>query len=181
MSIDVFELERAQDRELRAVEDAVQAAEWKCAEEPKADPAARAQQLADEALATMKAMARLCGEYWGYGIAGAIRDVPAAVGRLRRRLNHGAALIARALELAQAFAADAGRPLSSVDDLIAAKPHYQRLIEETMERWDLLQRRPGPLDREMIAASRAAVERGEGEDVADILARLETGGPLVKE
>ena len=38
-----------------------------------------------------------------------------------------------------------------------------------------------PLNRERIAESQAAYQRGEGEPVSDVIARLEQGGPLVKE
>jgi hypothetical protein len=37
------------------------------------------------------------------------------------------------------------------------------------------------LQRERIAESQAAYERGQGEPVADVVARLEQGGPLVKD
>ena len=50
-----------------------------------------------------------------------------------------------------------------------------------MARWELLDRPRPPLDREQIARSLAEFERGECEDVADVLARLERGGPLVRE
>ena len=45
----------------------------------------------------------------------------------------------------------------------------------------MLDRPHKPLNRERIAKSQAAYERGEGEPVSDVITRLEQGGPLVKE
>jgi len=38
-----------------------------------------------------------------------------------------------------------------------------------------------PLHRERIAESQAACAHGNGEPVSDLIARLEQGGPLVKD
>jgi hypothetical protein len=38
-----------------------------------------------------------------------------------------------------------------------------------------------PLQREWIAEAQVAYQRGEGEPVAEVIARLEQGGSLVKE
>jgi hypothetical protein len=50
-----------------------------------------------------------------------------------------------------------------------------------MARWEMLDRPRKPLNRERIAESQAAYNRGEGEPISDVIARLEQGGPLVKE
>ena len=134
MSTDVLELEQAQERKLQDLEDAALTAEWKRSEEPTIDPALRARRLAAEAQGLLKAMAHLCEEYWGHGVSSNIRNIPAAVARLRQRLNRGAAAIARALELAQAFAGASGGPVPEADDLVQLLPQYRIWVEETMER-----------------------------------------------
>jgi hypothetical protein len=45
----------------------------------------------------------------------------------------------------------------------------------------MLDRPRAPLNHQRIAAAKAAYERGEGEPVSEVIARLERGGPLVKE
>ena len=54
-------------------------------------------------------------------------------------------------------------------------------VKECTVRWEMLGRPRKPLKRERITESQAAYERGEGEPVSDVIARLEQGGPLVKE
>jgi hypothetical protein len=45
----------------------------------------------------------------------------------------------------------------------------------------MLDRPRKPLQHDRIAESKAAYERGEGEPVSEVIARLEQGGPLLTE
>ncbi len=181
MSAAVLELEQAQHRKLQGLEDATHSAEWLRAEEPTVDPVLQAQRLAVEGQDLMKALADLCDDHWGLAITGAIKDIPAAVQRLRRRLDHAANLLVHTRDLAQSFAGSAEHPIPALEEFVNSLRNYPLWVEETLERWSLLQRRPRPIDPEAAARAREEFQRGECEDVTDILARLNRGGPLLKE
>jgi hypothetical protein len=141
MSAAVLELEQAQDRKRQGLEVATHSAEWLCVEEPTVDPVLQAQRLAVEGQELTKAMADICGEYWGMAITGAIKDIPATAQRLRRRLDHAANLLTHTLDLAQSFADSAGRPVPAVEEFVNSMQNYHLWVEETLERWSLLQQR----------------------------------------
>jgi len=133
MSAAVLELEQAQDRKLQGLEEATHSAEWLRAEEPTVDPVLQAQRLAIEGQELMKAMADICDDYWGMAITGAIKDIPAAAQRLRRRLDHAANLLVHTRDLAQSFANSAERPVPAVAEFVNDLPNY---ISGSKRRWN---------------------------------------------
>ena len=57
----------------------------------------------------------------------------------------------------------------------------QEVVTKARELLQWLNREPLPVNEEVIRRSYESLDRGEGEAVSDILARLVNGGPLVKE
>ena len=71
-------------------------------------------------------------------------------------------------------------PVPEVEELTQLVPVYKAWVEETLERWALLQKRPRPPAPGAVERTQEAFRRGECEDVAALLARTKDGGPLVK-
>ena len=68
-------------------------------------------------------------------------------------------------------AAEVGPRVQAVKQIAAA-------VRETL---DWLNRPRPPVNEEMLRRSRKSLDRGEGEPIGDLIARLNSGGPLVKE
>jgi hypothetical protein len=87
-------------------------------------------------------------------------------------------------------AARAQAPVDNPDacpELVRATAELRRAAAEApawsaraLAFWEWAGRPFGEFDRKQIKRSRLAFEQGEYEDVADILARVQAGGPLVK-
>jgi hypothetical protein len=96
-------------------------------------------------------------------------------------LEAAAESLARAAERCRRLGDQSGRMPAGAAECQARTEGHLRWLEEFLARWELLNRPRKPLNRERAAQARAAYERGEGEAVSDVIARLEQGGPLVKE
>ena len=57
----------------------------------------------------------------------------------------------------------------------------RQIFGEAQQLLQRLNRSLPPVDTELIRRSREALRRGEGEDLSELIARLETGGSLIKE
>jgi hypothetical protein len=109
-------------------------------------------------------------------------------GGYRRRLTLLEALaggvvrsLRRAQELAAGYAQRTGKAIPRAGELassLAGAAEVQDHISRTLVR---LNRPWPPVNRNMIDEARAALDRGEGEDVNAIVQRLKSGKPLVKE
>ena len=96
-------------------------------------------------------------------------------------LERGSRIIRRGAEIARAYADLSGHEVARLAQFEEQSKAFPLWVKECMARWEMLGRSRRPLNRERIAESQAAYDRGEGEAVADVVARLEQGGPLVKE
>ena len=97
---------------------------------------------------------------------------------LRRVLAEGL----RLLDGAAAAARQSGGDVARLADLEAAAPRTRAWADGVLAAW------PDPdagwpaFDAEGVRQAREGIARGEhGEDLADVLARIQAGGPLVKE
>ena len=173
-------LDRLQENKLRGLEeliDSYQAAATGAEEQT----AAMADFIVDEGIGLRQGLMRFWDYYWTAALSGAVSDRQAEGAKIRSLLERGAGDLMRAAALARKGADLSGHEvarLASFEEQCRAFPVW---VEERMARWELLDRPRPPLDREQIARSLAEFERGECEDVADVLARLERGGPLVRE
>ncbi len=68
-----------------------------------------------------------------------------------------------------------------VVELQANLPAARDILNKAQELSAWLNRKRPPVNEEAIRRSQEALDRGEGEDIGVIIARLESGGPLVKE
>ena len=87
----------------------------------------------------------------------------------------------RAEELALAYRERASEPLPRADELVASLNAAVEIHDRITRTQARLQRSWPAVDRNMITESRAALDRGEGEAITDLVKRLEQSGPLVKE
>jgi hypothetical protein len=89
--------------------------------------------------------------------------------------------VARGAALARRYADLAGRPVARLDQLEHAAKAFPIWLEESMARWQLLDRPRKPVDRDRLARSRAAFERGECEDVGKLMAQFDSGNAPIEE
>jgi len=65
---------------------------------------------------------------------------------------------------------------------VAASSHAAKdIATKVRQTRQWLERPQPPLNAEMIRHSQEALDRGEGEEISDLIARIEAEGPLVKE
>jgi hypothetical protein len=84
-------------------------------------------------------------------------------------------------EAARNFTDRCGATIPAVEAVEAETRAFATWVVECKARWEMLDWPPMKLDPDQIGRARAAFERGEFESVSDVIARLEQGGPLVKE
>ncbi len=87
----------------------------------------------------------------------------------------------RAQELAQAYGERGGESLPRTDELGSALTNAVEIHDRITRTLARLNKPRPALDRNMLAEARAAMDRGEGENIREIARRLESGGSLVKE
>lgn len=147
----------------------------------KDELAAVADFLVDEGIGLRQRAQRLWDLHWTMALAGQIPDRQAHGARLRARLAEHGPPLAEAAEIARAFADLSGREVARLAEFEKQAAAFARWVEECLARWEMLDRPRPPLDRERVAQAREAFARGECEDLADVIARVERGGPLVAE
>jgi hypothetical protein len=168
-------LERLQRGKARLVEEAV--GELERAEAPAPDDV-------EDLLEDVLVLASAAGRMWEReraaerGQVVVSRDDPA--GRWRGFAEGVSRLFDRALALARS-AARGGAVLRRLAEAEMIGPGLRAWAAKVAAWCDFLDRPLPPLDREQVRRSREAFQRGECEDVAEVIARLETGGPIVKE
>jgi hypothetical protein len=117
-------------------------------------------------------------------VADALADTGMEAGDCRRACEDLLAAIDASLDvMAGVYArADAtalrGGTVGGLEGLQDAVAGVHALKAKVAEVHEWASRPPAPVDRRMLAESQAAYERGESEDLADIVARLQAGGEL---
>ena len=114
-------------------------------------------------------------------MAGTISDHLERGARLFSLLERGNRIIRRGAEFARIYADMSGREVARLAQFEEQSKVFSLWVKECTARWELLARPHKPLNRKRIAQSQAAYDRGEGESVSDVIARLEQGGPLLKD
>jgi hypothetical protein len=175
-------LDRLQEDKLRTMEGLIESYQASVATgSGKDEAAAIADFLVDEGIGVRQGLRRLWDFHWTMALAGKIPNRLEDGKNLRAPLERGARGLARGATLARTFADWSGREVARLAQFEEQARAFPLWIEECMARWEMLDRPRKPLDRERVARSQAAYARGEGEPVSDVIARLEQGGPLVKE
>lgn len=175
-------LDQLQEGKLRGLENLIESHE-KAASDGlgNEEAAAIADFFVDEGIGIRQSSRRLWDHYWTRALAGKIPDKKDRGRKLLALLERGGNMILRGAAIARTFAALSGHSIARLSQFEEQSKAYPLWVKECAARWDMLSRPRAPLDRERLAQSRAAYERGEGEFVADVVDRLRQGGPLVKE
>jgi hypothetical protein len=145
------------------------------------EAAAIADFFVDEGIGVRQSSIRLWDYHWARALTGKIPDRQECGAKILSLLERGERIIRRGAALARAYADLSGHPVARLAPFEEQSKAFPLWVKECGARWEMLSRPHKPLQRERIAESQAAYERGEGEAVADVIARLEQGGPLVKE
>ena len=175
-------LDQLQENKLRGLEelmDSYQAAAAMGGGEDQA--AAIADFFVDEGIGLRQSSMRLWEYSWDMALTGKVADRRERGAQLRSMLERGARVLSRDAAVARALADLSGRDIARLAQFEEQAKAFPIWVEECAARWELLDRPHKPLDREQIDRAGAEFERGECESVSDILARLEKGGPLVRE
>ena len=143
--------------------------------------AAIADFLVDEGIGVRQSSRRLWDYHWTMALAGKIADRQARGAELGALLARAGKLLARGATVARAYADLSGNEVARLTQFEEQSKAFPIWVEERLACWGLLDAPRKPYDPEAAAEARAAFARGECEDVADILARVQNGGPLVKE
>ncbi len=130
--------------------------------------------LADEA-------ARIWEPAWDAAVGDPARDRANEGEILRGVLGDAEQALRGALRGAQEHAHMFERPLARLDELEARAAEFPLWARECLARWEMLDRPVPPLDPERVARAQAAYERGEHEEMDDVLSRVQAGGPWLKE
>jgi hypothetical protein len=175
-------LDRLQEDKLQGLEGLLASYEAAAATGGGADEAAAiADFFVDEGIGVRQSSLRLWEHHWTRALAGKIPDRRERGAKLRSLLERGSQFLRRSAEIARAYAVASGREVARLSRLEEHSKTFPLWVKECMARWEMLGQPRKPLRSEQIAESQAAYERGEGEPVAEVIARLEQGGPLVTE
>jgi hypothetical protein len=175
-------LDQLQENKLRGLEELMDSYQAGAALGSGEDQAAAiADFFVDEGIGLRQSSLRLWEYNWTMALEGKILDRRQRGIRLRSLLERGARILSRDAAVARALADLSGCEVARLDQFEEQTKAFPLWVEECAARWELLDRPHKPLDRERIARAQAAFERGECESVSEILARLEKGGPLVRE
>jgi len=147
----------------------------------KDEAAAIADFFVDEGIGVRQSSLRLWDHHWTRALAGKIPDRSEHGAKLFALLERGDRIIRRGAEIARSYADLSGHEVARLAQFEEQGKAFALWVKECRARWEMLGRPRRPIDRERIAESKAAYGRGEGEQVAEIVGRLEQGGPLVKE
>ena len=175
-------LDRLQEDKLQGLEALIDSYETAAATGGGEDEAAAiADFFVDEGIGVRQSSLRLWDYHWTRALAGKIPDRRERGAKLLSLLERGGRIIRRGAAIARAYADLSGHEVARLAQFEEQSKAFPLWVKECMARWEMLGRPRKPLNRERIAESQAAYERGEGEPVSDVIARLEQGGPLVKE
>lgn len=175
-------LDQLQENKLRGLEELIDSYQTAAATGRGEDAAAAiADFFVDEGIGLRQSSLRLWEYNWTLALIGKVPDRHERGAKLRSLLEEGARILGRDAALARVYADVSGREVARLAQFEEQSKAFPVWVEECMAQWELLDRPRKPLDRERLARSQAAYERGECEDVADVIARLEKGGPFVKE
>lgn len=175
-------LDRLQEDKLQGLETLIESYETATTTNGGEDEAAAvADFFVDEGIGVRQSSLRLWDHYWMRALAGKIPDRRERGAKLLSLLERGGRILCRGAALARAYANLSGHEVARLAQFEEQSKAFPIWVKECRVRWEMLDRPHKPLQRERIAESQAAYERGEGESVADIVARLEQGGPLAKE
>jgi len=175
-------LDRLQENKLRGLEELLDS--WTAATASgngEDQAAAIADFIVEEGIGMRQGLRRLWDYHWTMALAGAVSDRQKDGAKLRSLLERGGQALARGASVARSYADLSGRKVARLSQFEEQAREFSLWAKECLARWELLDRPRKPLNRERLARSQAAYESGECEDVADIIARLEQGGPLEKE
>jgi len=137
--------------------------------------------LVDEGIGMRQGLLRLWDYHWALAVAGEIVNPLEDRRTLGSLLERGCRALARGAAKARLYANQSHREVARLGQFEEQAAAFPLWVEECMARLQLLDGPPKPLDRERLARSQAAYERGQCEDAGDIVARLKEGGPLLKE
>ncbi len=175
-------LDRLQEDKLQALEALLASYETAPATGRGEDEAAAiADFFVDEGIGVRQSSLRLWNHYWTRALAGKVPDLRERGAKVFPLLERGGRIIRRGAEIARAYADAAGRDVARLALFEEQSAAFPLWVKECEARWEMLDRPHKPLNRDRIAESQAAYARGDGEPISDIIARLEQGGPLVKE
>ncbi len=150
-------------------------------EDQAAAEAAIADFFVDQGIGVKQSSRLLWDYHWARALAGKIPNRREHGAKLRSLLDRGAQILGRFAAVARDFASRSGHEVARLSQFEEQAKAFPLWVEECLARWEMLDCPRQPLNRERIARSQAAYERGECEDVADVIARLEQGGPFMKE
>jgi hypothetical protein len=169
---------RLQEQRRRALEEAVDA--WKADHEGAAG-ALQVEAIVTEALQLREDVRRLWQTVLALARADCIDDYPATGGLLRQLCADNLRLMRNVGGLARSVAGSTGHEVRGLVELDAATAELSAWADRELAQWPWVDAPPLPIDPAMVEQSRASRARGEAEDVGDVLARVQAGGPLVKE
>ncbi len=135
----------------------------------------------DEGIGVSQDSLRLWNHLWTMALAGRISDRRERGAKLFSLLERAGRFIGRCATAARTYADLSGHEVARVTQFEEQSKAFPLWLKECKARWEMVLRPRKPLNHERIAESQAAYQQGEGESVADVIARLEQGGPLVKE
>lgn len=115
---------------------------------------------------------------WQDATAGHIRDYQDVGLSLRGLFERTLNVLNRVQWWARNVARETGHPVEGLERLDQDIQGFQRQRDRIVENWPWEDRPWPPLNREMVAESRASSARGEGEDVSTLLDRARAGVPL---
>jgi hypothetical protein len=175
-------LDRLQEDKLQGLEALIDSYETASATGGGEDEAAAiADFFVDEGIGVRQSSLRLWNHHWTRALASSTPELRERGEKLFSLLERGERFIQRGAAIARTYADLSGHEVARLAQFEDQSKTFPLWMKECMARWEMLARPHKPLKRERIAESQAAYERGEGETVADVIARLEQGGPFVKE
>jgi hypothetical protein len=174
-------LDRLQQDKLQGLEALIDSYETAAVTGGADEAAAIADFFVDEGIGVRQSSLRLWDHHWTRALAGKIPDRRESGEKLQTLLERGGRIIRRGAALARAYADLSGHEVARLAQFEEQSKAFPLWVKECMARWEMLDRPRKPLNRERIAEAQAAYQRGEGEFVSDVVARLERGGPLVEE
>src|SRR5262249_1255848 len=159
MPIDL--LDRLQENKLRTLEELVDSfhtaamIDW-----GGDDPAQIADFIVDEGIGLRQGLMRFWELCWTAALAGKLRDRIKEGADIRALLDRGSAVLARAAKIARTEADRSGHQVARLVQFEEQTEAFPLWAEESMARWELLDRPHKPLDRDRIAAAQAAFQHG---------------------
>jgi hypothetical protein len=158
-----------------------EAAGWVRAGETDEFQASAAEAIVLDCSALPELIKHVWGLFWKEAEAGRVQDFDATGAILDEILGVTESALQHAIDAARSAGEREGRTVAGLTELEEQATAFADWSARAKAAWPRPSKFRPPLDRERIARAYAALDRGEGEDTAEIIARLEAGGPLVKE